>query len=310
MILNKLRALLIINATKSNCGIGSGGFKPGNLCAKGGKGARLDFPKRKGNKWVLSNGKPLPPHVPKRIPPAWTKVKINLDPQAKLIVTGVDSKGRPQRVYSASHTMNQAAKKFAKIKELRTKDASLTKEIEKDLRNPATKESATVLYLIKHTGIRPGSEKDTKAVKQAYGATTLQARHVSKDGTRLNFVGKKGVDLSIKVTDPNLIKILRQRKNSRNPNEKLFDVSDRELRLYTQSKDGGGFNPKDFRTAKGTQLAFDLVSKMKSPKTEKEYKDYVKEVATAVSIELGNTLTVVLQSYIDPTVFAGWRNLK
>jgi DNA topoisomerase IB len=43
------------------------------------------------------------------------------------------------------------------------------------------------------------------------------------------------------------------------------------------------------------------------PKSQKEYKKMVKDVATIVSKQLGNTPTVALQSYIHPAVFAEWR---
>ena len=255
---------------------------------------------------VQANGKPLPKHVPK-LPPAWTNVHVNTHPQAMLVAKGTDAKGRIQSVYSEAHSLKQAAKKFSKVNELRKKKEAITNELQKDMKKPATREVSIVLALINHTGIRPGSDTNTKAAKQAYGATTLRAEHVRDGGTRLKFTGKKGVALDIKVTDPQLIKALADKAKGKAKGEKLFDVDDNKLREYTQSKDGGGFNPKDFRTAKGTETAIAAMAGMKAPRNEAEYKKLVKKIAQAVSEQLGNTPTIALQSYIDPSVFTSWR---
>lgn len=259
---------------------------------------------RVGKEWRLANGKPLPAHLPKNIPPAWRSVQVATDPKAALLVKGVDAKGRTQSVYSPSHSAKQAALKFARVNELRSKVDAIKKEIKKDMDDGV--EEAFVLALIEHTGIRPGSETDTGAEKQAYGATTLQASHVVKTpiGVRLQFVGKKGVDLDIPVMDPALAKMLLDRKAK---GGKLFDTSDSKLRDYTHEKDGGSFKPKDFRTARGTSLAAQTVKQMPTPKDEASYKKAVREVAVKVSTQLGNTPAIALQSYIDPSVFAQWR---
>jgi DNA topoisomerase-1 len=89
---------------------------------------------------------------------------------------------------------------------------------------------------------------------------------------------------------------------------KLFDVTDSSLRDYVRSLDGGKFHPKDFRTALATKTAQQLVGSLPSPRDPKSYKTAVKQVATEVSQRLGNTPTVALQSYINPTVFKEWRN--
>ena len=262
--------------------------------------------KNRAGEHILANGKKLPKHIPK-LPPAWTNVQVNVNPNSTLWAKGLDEKGRTQSVYNATFTAKQAAKKFTKVNELRKKKEQILNELRNDMKKPETREVSIVLALINHTGIRPGSSTDTKAAKQAYGATTLKAEHVKDGGTRLKFTGKKGVALDIKVTDPALIKVLAAKAKGKAKGEKLFEVNDAKLREYTQSKDGGGFNPKDFRTAKGTETAIAAMAGMKAPKNEAEYKKLVKKIATEVSNQLGNTPTIALQSYIDPTVFASWR---
>jgi DNA topoisomerase-1 len=291
-----------------NCGTGAGGFKVGNTCA-----AELVGASRK-NKTIVVGGEPAPPHIQKlRIPPAWTDLEISLDPNADLLAKGRDAKGRVQAVYSDSHVMRQAAAKFARVRELAEKDAAIAKQIERDMESsdPATREAAAVMSLIRATGIRPGSERDTGGARKAYGATTLKPSHVQygKAGQMyLRFVGKKGVDLSIQVDDPKVVAMLKARAAA--GKAKLFDTTDANLRAYADTLDGGRFSPKDFRTLRGTRTAIEEVAKRKRPpKTQKDYKRFVRDVADVVSRKLGNTPTIALQSYIDPTVFARWRKV-
>ena len=296
---------------KVYCATGEGGGKDPSCSPGGGTSGGLAETKRgKDGKLTFANGEALPAHLP-RIPPAWTDVTVSTDPNASLIVKGKDSKGRVQSVYSKTHATEQAAKKFAKVSELLEKQDGLRKEIEKDMKSndPEARENASVLALIQQTGLRPGSERDTGAEKKAYGATTLEGRHVVelKRGVRLRFVGKKGVDLDILVDDPVLAKMLVERKQSAGNKGKLFDVTDASLREYTRTKDGGEFKPKDFRTAVGTRLASKIVSGMKAPKNQAQYKKSVREVGKQVAARLGNTHTIALQSYIDPSIFSKWR---
>lgn len=259
---------------------------------------------------MLGDGQPLPAHLPK-IPPGWTDVRVSLDKESDLWVTGRDKKGREQRVYSDAHWARQAEVKFARVNELRSKQREIEKEINQDIRSKdlTTREAASCLRLINATGLRPGSTADTGAEKQAYGATTLEGKHVQVvDGqVRLRFVGKKGVDLDIAVTDKRVADDLVRRADRAGPAGKLFNVNDGQLRTYSLSKDGGGFKPKDFRTARGTNTAVEAMRGMPVPRTTAEYKRAVRRVAKLVSEQLGNTPTVAMQSYIDPSIFARWR---
>jgi len=181
--------------------------------------------------------------------------------------------------------------------------------MDEDVKNPRLRERASCARLVQATGIRPGSEKDTLADKKAYGATTLEGRHVSVQAgnVRLKFTGKKGVSLDLPVDDPVVSKDLIARKKAAGRTGKLFDTNSRQVLSYNKSKDGGGYKTKDFRTAKGTNTAVDVINRMPKPRNAKEYKMAVRDVAKQVSAVLGNTPAIALQSYIDPTVFAGWK---
>lgn len=206
--------------------------------------------------------------------------------------------------------MRQAAIKFARIREMILKFGEMSAQNDAARRDPKTKDVGDCLNLIMKMGVRPGSDSDTGAKVKAYGATTLEGRHVvvGEDGVRLRFVGKKGVNLDLPVLDEGLAHNLVERSKAAGPDGRLFGkVDDASLRDHVHTLDGGGFKTKDFRTHVGTSTAADLVSGIEAPKDEKTYRKMVMAVAKEVSSRLGNTPTIALQSYIDPTVFAPWR---
>jgi DNA topoisomerase-1 len=286
----------------------------GNQWTKTGTGISL---KRSGEgkeaKWVTDKGETIPEHAAKLgIPPAWTNVKVAPGPDHDLQAVGYDAKGREQRIYSDAFTQRSADAKFSRITELMGKREKIFAQNERNLLSsePQVRENAACMKLIQQTGIRPGSDRDTGAEKDAYGATTLQGRHVTsdKDGNvRLQFVGKKGVNLDIPVDDKATAHMLLARKAAAGDSGKLFDTDDAKLRDYSHTLNGGAFKPKDFRTLKGTETARGEVEAMPAPKTFKEYKAAVMSVAKKVASKLGNTPVISLQSYISPHVFSGWR---
>jgi DNA topoisomerase I len=295
-------------------GEGSGNFghegRPGEVggSAEGSFGG-ASYSKETGwteNEW----GGKLPDHIASlRIPPAWNNVQFAKDPEAKLLVTGEDSKGRQQSIYSAAFIQQQADAKWARIDEMDKKYEEIHASVNSDIVDGKNVEEASALRLIMSNGVRPGDDRDTGGKVQAYGATTLEGRHVvgdNPDNVRLQFVGKKGVDHDLHVTDREVATDLLRRRDAAGPNGKVYDTSQDKLLVYTHSKDGGGFKTKDFRTLLATKTAQNEVASMKLPRNMKEYKASVKTVAEKVSSKLGNTPSVALNSYISPTVFGKW----
>lgn len=263
--------------------------------------------------WKTLDGKPVPEHIRDLgVPPGWKDAYFNPDPNGDLLAQGTDAKGRTQPKYGDTHNARAAAAKFGRVSELRTKREQIFKEVERDSKDPALRENADALKVVMQTGIRPGSTQDTGADFKSFGATTLEGRHVVVDGnkTALKFVtGKnKGKAVEFQIKDRSTAKMLRDRAEKAGATGKLFDTDAQRLRDYSKDKDGKGFKTKDHRTALGTETAIrEISTRAELPKTFKEYKQAVKEVAMVVSQMLGNTPSVALKSYIDPTVFAKWK---
>lgn len=279
----------------------------------GGKKSGLLPTAGEGKNRTTAEGAPLPEHITKlTIPPAWTDVRYSEDPNADLLASGRDVKGRPQSVYSERFAQANAVKKFARVKELQDKfvDTAVKNEANRMSHLPVVRDVADVTKLIMETGIRPGSDSETGAKVKAYGATTLLGQHVKSDasGVSLHFIGKKGVPLNIPITDKATAKMLKQRAARSGHEGKLFPLAnDKKLQGYVKQLSGGTSRPKDFRTHVANHTAMDVMSVIPSPTNESAYKKAVMEVAKRVSKKLGNTPTVALASYINPVVFAEWR---
>ena len=250
-----------------------------------------------------------PEHVARakslRLPPAWKNVRLSKDINSALQATGEDSKGRIQYRYSTEHSEKQAAAKFSRVREFVGELPSIREKYLNGLKEG--KPEAAVLYLIDKTGMRVGSDRDTKAKEQAYGVTTLQSRHVTVNGDEVafDFVGKKGVRIQQRVKDAKLAEIIAARK--RRGADRLFDTDDGRVRDYLHSIDGP-FKVKDFRTAVAAAEALKIIKKIEDPKDEKDFRKKQMEVAKVVSAKLGNTPAMALKAYIPPEVFAKWQS--
>lgn len=237
-----------------------------------------------------------------KLSPGYTGVHLNADPHAELQAVGVDSKGRPQYKYSDAHNEEAKAGKFARGKEFNKQLPKIRERLAADAAKGV--EEAHALRLIDHTGFRVGGEKDTGAEKQAYGATTLEASHVKTDSdkTKVEFVGKKGVDNSHEIHDPEVAADLNKRAKS---GGKLYNTNDAKVRDYLK-KVAPGFKVKDFRTAVAFRTAGKAIEEMPAPTSVKDFIAARGKVGEIVSQKLGNTPDVALKDYIDPTVFNKW----
>lgn len=251
-----------------------------------------------------------------RVPPAWENIEVDPDPSASLIAIGYDSKGRKQYLYSREHAAAAKDDKFVKIRQMIEEHEEIRSQIEEDLNDPNVtdmkREAALVAYLIYETGIRPGSDQDTKGDVDAFGATTLQLRHLKNNdrSVRMSFIGKKGVQQNVLVTNPYLVEELRERKEaSKKWSQPVFNMNHNYLRNYVSQLGSGGYTTKDLRTMRGSLFAMELVEQVKRiPKTKTDRKKKVNEILDKVADKLGNTRAVTRSAYVDPEIYSHLEN--
>ena len=311
----------------SDCGHERQGglFEEGNTCAGDSESGREKAKPTRGlmvtarrvgvkkeARIVMEDGREAPPHIkPSMVPPGWTDVRVSVDPDAEVLVTGRDAKGRPKMVTSESYDARSAVMKFNRVLEMINKHDAISREIQAARHDSMTREEADCAWLMQIQATRPGSNADTKAKVKAYGATTLEARHVvqSKEGIRLVFVGKEGINHDHLIRDPELaFMLLKRKKAAGSPDGTLFQTSDARVRDFVAGLDGGKFSPKDFRTSAASRMARDMVAA--DPRRSRDIKEHmkrVKAVAERVSSLLGNKPAQALKSYIYPAVFEEWK---
>jgi DNA topoisomerase I len=259
----------------------------------------------------------LPEHLSHiAIPPAWQNVIVNPDSDGELLAVGYVWKANGgvarQSIYSKDHNEKALKEQIKMVDNLNKQYGKITNQINNSLKNGdlLEKENAFITKLVDHTSIRIGSSEEALGAKKAYGASTLEARHIvpQKDGTvMLEFVGKKGVDNKFPVTDKKLASTLLKLKKGADQNARIFKTDYSGVLNYMKSLDGGEFTIKDLRTKFACDKAIEKINSMPVPTNPKEYKKAVKEVTTYVSGLLNNTPSMAFKSYIMPTVWLKWK---
>jgi len=238
-----------------------------------------------------------------RIPPAWTGVEVADSSDSKVQARGRDGKGRLQCIYSAAHTAAALRGKFSRLVKFNAKLPTILKRVQKDLAGPDAEEAA-VLRLVYFSGFRNGGDSGNGKVK-AYGASNLLAEHVTVEGdvVTFDFIGKLGVRQQHEIRDAGLAADLAARK-ARGGN--LFDTDSAKVLRYL--KKSGNFKVHDFRTWNATELALTATQTLPSPKTAEEFWAARDMIGDLVAKKLGDTRKIVLDCYINPSVFAAWKN--
>jgi DNA topoisomerase-1 len=262
------------------------------------------------------------------IPPAWTDVWICPHPSGHLQASGRDARGRKQYRYHAQWNALRGDGKFDRVIDFGQSLPRLRRRLQRDLKLsgfPRDKVLAIVTMVMAETLIRVGNPEYARSNK-SFGLTTLRNRHVafvSGGRARFRFRGKAGQEHDIVLDDARLVKLLRHCQQL--PGQALFQYKDDdgnvvpvdsgEVNDYLRRATGADFTAKDFRTWGGTLAAFQRFARTTLPykadgqlASERALAGLQNAVIKEVACALGNTPTVCRKSYIDPSVFAGWRD--
>jgi DNA topoisomerase-1 len=253
---------------------------------------------------VLDTPAPLTKGTTK-FPPAWTDVFVAESPDNDLQVVGRDSKGREQRIYSDAFRATKDREKFARIQHLQNELPKIDAALDSDAgHDPA----AAAVLLVRMMGLRPGSDRDTLGSAKAFGASNLERRHVhvTGDTVKLDFVGKGGKHIKLEKTDHRLARMFEHYTRGKSGDQRIFDTNEVKMRAWLADH-AEGLKVKDFRTRIATSTALQLMSDMPSPTTPAEFQKARNNIGDQVAAMLGNTRTMALTSYIDPTVFKRWQ---
>lgn len=228
-----------------------------------------------------------------------------------LVARGIGPNGQVQSKYSAAHTAAQSNEKYERQSALHDAMPKLDRALARDAMNDP---AAAVVQVMRASGLRVDSAGatgriGTRSGKVTYGASTLEARHVTinQGSVRFKFLGKGSKQVDVTVRDPALVQLMTTWKGDKTHSARLFDTSADDTIDYINSATGGDFKNHDLRTYKANTIAATTIAKMPRRYRSTAALDAArKKVGTAVSKVLGNESSMALKSYINPAMFNEW----
>jgi len=248
------------------------------------------------------------------IPPAWQNVLISEPENGHLQAVGRDDKDRKVYLYHETWNKLRNETKFLKQASFANILPALRKQVDQDLdAEEMTKRKvlALVIRLMEETHIRVGNDYYAKRNK-TYGLSTLRTRHVktTESDIRFQFVGKKGKEHNIAVTDPQLIELINECEDI--PGWDLFQFYDTDgtkdhvdsgmVNDYIHDLSGDLFSAKDFRTWAASKIFFETLRDIGYEKEEKQNAKNILTAYDATAKELGNTRSVCRDYYVHPVM--------
>lgn len=259
------------------------------------------------------------------IPPAYKNVVIDISPNAKIVATGYDDKGRKQYLYSKKHIEEQSKSKFCNLIDYGNKIIKIDDIIKQNLNKSKfniDKTISIILSIMFICNFRIGTEK-CKLRYNSSGLTTLSWKDIkfTNKSIIIDFIGKKGVRniCEIKKNDKknmnnnninNLIKSLEKidkyhKNRGSNKDELFFWILTEErpikaLEVNNFLKKFGSITSKDIRTWNANILFLQELDnhKLSDYDSENKRKKLVREIKKIVAEKLHHTPTVLGKSYL------------
>ena len=240
------------------------------------------------------------------IPPAWTEVCIASDDRAHIQAVGRDAEGRLQYRYHPGWNRLRSDLKVRRLLKFGESLGQVRHAVTAALRKPGfarQKLVAAVVRLMDRALLRPGHEAYAR-VNGGRGAATLTTNdiEVAGDSIRLNFRGKGGKEVMLRLQDALLAPVLRQL--SELGGGRLFKlpgddrpVTAQEVNNFISEVSGAQVTAKDFRTFRASAKALGLLAEEQDGSQRAMLR-----VADKVSEKLVNTRSVARSSYIHPLV--------
>ena len=252
------------------------------------------------------------------IPPAWTDVRIATDERAHIQAVGRDTEGRLQYRYHPDWDQLRAEIKQQRLLYLGASLGRVRAAVNAALIAPGltrTKITAAIVRLIDRALLRPGYEEYARK-GGGRGAATLMKDDVGVNGDQvlLDFEGKGGKEVKLKVLDPLLAGVIMQLMKRKG--RRLFSMRDGDGERPVTAKEVNGFiaevsgapiSAKDFRTFRASASAVAFLTENNNHESVASRKKTIAQAADRASETLANTRTVARSSYIHPAVIKAYQ---
>ena len=237
------------------------------------------------------------------VPPAWRNVWICPSPDGHILATGEDDRGRKQYVYHpkwrALRDLLNSYRLIVVAEQLPTIRAHVSTQLRRRTLD-RDQVLAAMVRIVDSSGMRIGSEIYAEE-NDSFGLSTLTRRHVTVHGARteFDFPAKSGKRARIELRDQRVARVVGQLHEQRR--RRLFTVDGRvidasEVNDLLYDLTGEHITAKDFRTWRGTRIAFNYL---------RSHRDQAPEAAVLAAVdlvadELRNTRAVARAHYIHP----------
>ena len=175
------------------------------------------------------------------IPPAWKQVWIASEHNAHIQATGIDEAGRTQYLYHPAWREERDEAKFEKSLAFGAELPSLRRAVTRDLKpgktegdGPRRRALAAAVRLMDKGSLRVGGSEHSGQL-EAFGATTLQRRHVEVEGpnVHLTFRGKSQSEWDIVIKDQALADFFSEApKNPRSAPAVCYPIQEGRRRTW------------------------------------------------------------------------------
>ena len=276
----------------------------------------------RGFRYFGSDGKPLTDEDTLRrvrdlvIPPAWQDVWICPYPSGHIQAIGSDDAGRRQYLYHEKWREKRETEKHQRVLELARKLPRFRVAVRSDLATSGTGRDrmlAAALRMLDIGIFRTGSEEYAEE-NGTYGVATLLRGHVTvrgEDELLVSYVAKGGLERSVRIHDPDLVRVVKTVRRARPPTDRLLaykehgnwhEVHADDVNNRFKEYVGDKFTGKDLRTWNATVLAATAFAETDRPRSQRGMQRAKAAVMREVAEELGNTPAVTRRSYVDPRV--------
>jgi DNA topoisomerase IB len=251
------------------------------------------------------------------IPPAWQDVWICPWPHGHLQAVGTDEAGRRQYLYHPDWRAQRDAAKHVRVLELGRVLSKARERVLTDLHTvgmPLDRACAVAVRMLDLGYFRIGNDVYAEEYG-SFGLTTLQRRHVRRQGDALAFcfVGKSGIEHEVTIDDRATVEAVEVMRKRRAPaDEELLawkergrwhDLDAGQVNDYLRDATGVEATAKDFRTWHATVIAAAALAESDEPgDTQASRKRAVAATMREVAEYLGNTPALARSSYVDPRV--------
>jgi DNA topoisomerase IB len=249
------------------------------------------------------------------IPPAWEDVWICPWPHGHLQAVGTDDAGRRQYLYHPDWRVRRDGEKFQRMVSFGKALSKARERVLVDLGSDGMSQEracAVAVRLLDLGYFRIGNDIYAEE-NNSFGLTTLERRHVRRDGKALvfEFTGKSGIDHTVTIDDPGAIEALEVMRRRRGGDDRLLAWKDGRrwrpvdsdlVNEYVGRTTGMDATAKDFRTWHATVIAAAALAETGVARTKTARKRAVSDAMKEVAEFLGNTATLARSSYVDPRV--------